>query len=140
MKESSEKEPLDVLARLSVIDDKYKGFFNLIFKPLITLLIFLSVGYYTMWLTTNYVSQDKFAQYVKQQIESDGKQDELAKNRFETTQTKLEVIISQQITFTEQFKFLNNQLSDTKKDIDAISERMTYLERRYFERQNSSNP
>jgi len=124
--------PNETFNKLSVIDDKYRGFVNLIFKPLLTILIFLCVGYYNMWLAANYVKQDQFSSYVTQQVSSDKQQDELSKNRFELTQTKLETIIAQQITFTEQFKFLNSQISATQKHLDGINERMTYLERHYF--------
>jgi hypothetical protein len=83
-------------------------------------------------MSLNYVKQDKFVNYISQQIEMDKKQDEVLKTRFDITQTKLETIIAQQITFTEQFKSLNLQISSTQKYLDNINERMTYLERHYF--------
>jgi predicted nuclease with TOPRIM domain len=122
----------DPFSKLTKIEEKYKGFINLLLKPIITALILLSIGYYTMWMSMNYVKQDKFVDYIEQQLEMDKKQDEVLKTRFELTQTKLETIIAQQITFTEQFKNLNLQISSTQKYLDNINERMTYLERHYF--------
>lgn len=122
----------DHLSKLSLFEEKYKGAINLLLKPIFTLFIMLSIGYYTTWLSLNYVKQDKFTEYVEQQLEMDKKQDEVLKSRFEITQSKLETIIAQQITFTEQFKSLNIQISSTQKYLDNINERMTYLERHYF--------
>lgn len=122
----------DPISKLTIVEEKYKGVINLFLKPLFTLLIIALVGYYTAWMSLNYVKQDKFAEYINQQLEMDKKQDEVLKSRFEITQTKLETIIAQQITFTEQFKSLNLQISSTQKYLDNINERMTYLERHYF--------
>ena len=122
----------DPFSKLTKLEEKYKGFINLLLKPLLTIMIVLSIGYYTMWMSVNYVKQDKFVSYINQQIEMDKKQDEVLKTRFDITQTKLETIIAQQITFTEQFKSLNLQISSTQKYLDNINERMTYLERHYF--------
>lgn len=124
----------DPLSKLSLIEEKYRGAINLFLKPAFTLFLILAVGYYTTWMSLNYVKQDKFSEYVNQQLEMDKKQDEVLKSRFEITQSKLETIIAQQITFTEQFKSLNIQISATQKYLDNINERMTYLERHYFTR------
>ena len=128
----SDNQRHDPFSKLTKIEEKYKGFINLLLKPALTSLILLAIGYYTMWMSVNYVKQDKFADYIEQQLEMDKKQDEVLKTRFELTQTKLETIIAQQITFTEQFKSLNLQISSTQKYLDNINERMTYIERHYF--------
>ena len=89
-----------------------------------------------MWMSTNYVRSDKFSQYVEKQIQSDKTQDEIFKNRFEITQTKLETIINQQIAYTEQLKAYNQLLSNFQKQVDSIDNRLMYLERN---RNSSSN-
>ena len=94
------------------------------------LIAFLSVGYYTMWLSTNYVRQDKFSNYVEKQLLSDKQQDDAAKARFELTQTKLETIINQQIVFNEQLKTYNTIMTSHQKQLDHLNDRVLYLERR----------
>lgn len=122
----------DSFEKLTVLEEKYKGLINLFIKPIFGLFLVLVVGYYTTWMSLHYVKQDKFSEYINNQLEMDKKQDEVFKTRFDITQTKLETIIAQQITFTEQFKSLNLQISSTQKHLDNINERMTYLERHYF--------
>ena len=129
----------DPIAKLSLVEEKYKGVINLFLKPAFALFLVLIVGYYTTWMSLNYVKQDKFSEYVEQQLDMDKKQDEVLKSRFEITQSKLETIIAQQITFTEQFKSLNLQISSTQKYLDNINERMTYLERHYFTKSKPEN-
>jgi len=114
---------------LAEFENRHSSFINIIIKPLLTIIIFLSVGYYTMWMSTNYVRSDKFSQYVDKQIQSDKAQDEILKNRFEITQTKLETIINQQIAYTEQLKAYNQLLSNFQKQVDSIDNRVMYLER-----------
>ena len=87
-------------------------------------------------MSTNYVRSDKFSQYVEKQIQFDKAQDEILKNRFEITQTKLETIINQQIAYTEQLKAYNQLLSNFQKQVDSIDNRLMYLERN---RNSSSN-
>lgn len=93
------------------------------------LLMFLSVGYYTMWLSSTYVKQTQFVQYLEKQDTEDAKQDELGKSRFEIVQTKLDSLINQQTIYTEQLKSLNQLLSNQQKQMDNLDERITYLER-----------
>jgi hypothetical protein len=118
------------LDKLTSFEDKHKSFLNVILRPLLMLLVFLAVGYYTMWMSTNYVKQDKFAAFVDKQIEADKRQDEILKNRFEITQTKLETIINQQVAYTEQLKAYNQLLANYQKQLDSISDRVMYLERK----------
>jgi type IV secretory pathway VirB4 component len=80
-------------------------------------------------MSTTYVKQDKFVDYMKQQIELDKKQDEILKTRFEVTQGKLEIIINNQVSFTEQLKTYNQLLGGFQKQLDNIDSRVTYLER-----------
>jgi hypothetical protein len=82
-----------------------------------------------MWLSTNYVRQDKFTEYVEKQISADKQQDENAKSRFDITQTKLETLISQQLIFNEQLKTYNTLMSSYQKQLDLLNERVLYLER-----------
>lgn len=117
------------IEKLNFFEQKHRPFINLIIKPLLTVSIFLAVGYYTMWMSTTYVKQDKFTDYLKQQIELDKKQDEVLKNRFEITQSKLEVIINNQVSFTEQLKAYNQLLSNFQRQLDGVNDRVTYIER-----------
>jgi hypothetical protein len=118
------KNQLDLFDKLSVFEEKHRSFINLIVKPLIAAVVFLFIGYYTSWLSSNYVRRELFESYID-------KQDQLLQSRFDITNSKLETIISQQITFSEQFKTLNLQIASTQKHLDSINERITYLERLY---------
>jgi hypothetical protein len=120
----------DTMKKMNAFENKHSAFINLIIKPLLTLIVFLSVGYYTMWLSTNYVKQDKFTEYVEKQILADKQQDENSKIRFDLTQTKLETIISQQIIFNEQLKTYNTMMASYQKQLDLLNDRVLYLERR----------
>ena len=98
-------------------------------KPAVMLICAIILGYVTMWLNTNFVKQDKFALYVDKQIENDKRQDEILKNRFEITQTKLETIINQQVSYTEQLKAYNQIMLGIQKQVDNIDERVKFIER-----------
>lgn len=103
----------------------HSSVFSNIIKPIIGFFIFICVGYYTLWLSTNYVKKETFDDYTR-------KQDQLLASRFDSIQSKLETILGQQIITTEQFKNLNIILSNQQKSLDNISERVTFLERSYF--------
>lgn len=115
----------DVFDKLSMFEQKHRSFINLIIKPLIAGIVFLFIGYYTSWLSSNYVKKELFEKYIE-------KQEKLYDSQFQLTSSKLETIIAQQITFSEQFKTLNLQLASTQKNLDSINERITYLERLYY--------
>lgn len=117
------------VSKFNVLEEKHRAFINLIIKPLMSLIVFLSVGYYTMWLSTNYVRQDKFYNFVEKQTKADEQQDDNSKARFELTQTKLETIINQQVAYTEQIKTLNSMLGSYQKQFDALNDRVLYIER-----------
>lgn len=122
---------LDFFDKVSYFEEKHRSFINLFLKPLIAGMAFLCIGYYTSWLSSNYVKKEIFEKYIE-------KQDKLYESRFEITNTKLETIISQQITFAEQFKLLNLQISSTQKNLDNINERITYMERLYYKEKNTN--
>jgi intein/homing endonuclease len=119
-----DEQSSDFFDRISSFEHKHRSFINLFVKPLIAAFVFLGIGYYTSWLSENYVKKEIFEKVIE-------RQEALYKNGFEVANTKLETIISQQIMFSEQFKGLNNQINNTQKDVDGISERITYLERYY---------
>lgn len=119
----------NIVNKFNQIEEKHRAFINLVIKPLMSLIVFLSVGYYTMWLSTNYVRQSSFYEFVQKQISSDEQQDEQSKNRFEVIQSKLEVIINQQVVYNEQIKTINSLLTAQQKQYDMINERLLYLER-----------
>jgi hypothetical protein len=129
--DDKDNKNLDFFDKLSFFEEKHRSFINLFLKPLIAALAFLCIGYYTSWLSSNYVKKELFEKYIE-------KQDKLYESRFEITNTKLETIIAQQISFSEQFKLLNLQISSTQKNLDSINERITYIERLYYnkDRQN----
>jgi len=132
---TGETDPKSIVDKLVVFELTHRAFLNVVFKPLLTVMIFLAMGYYTMWLSTNYVKADKFTTYVEKQIQSDKAQDEILKSRFEITQTKLETIINQQTAYAEQLKAYNQVLSNFQKQVDSIDNRIVYLERRNFYKQ-----
>jgi len=121
-------DPLNPLTHLdsSPKDQGWLGYFA---KPAVMLVVALVFGYITMWLSTNFVRQDKFASYVDKQIESDQRQDEVLKSRFDITQQKLEQIINQQVSYTEQLKAYNQVMLGIQKQVDNIDDRLKYVER-----------
>ncbi len=121
---------INSMDKFNDFENKHRAFINLVIKPLLTLIAFLSMGYYTMWLSTNYVRQDKFNAYVEKQLAFDKQQDELLKSRFDITQTKLETIINQQTIFNEQLKTFNTLTASYQKQIDSLNDRIIYLERK----------
>jgi len=82
-----------------------------------------------MWLSTNYVRHDKFYDFIEKQTKADEQQDDNSKSRFELTQTKLETIINQQVAYAEQIKTLNSMLMSYQKQVEALHDRILYLER-----------
>jgi septal ring factor EnvC (AmiA/AmiB activator) len=114
---------------LNDFEIKHRAFISLILRPLFMLLIFLSVGYYTMWLSSTYVKQIDFKSWIEKQVNHDNKQDELSKTRFEVIQTKLDSLINQQTSYTEQLKSFNQVVTNQQKQMDNINERILYLER-----------
>lgn len=126
----------NLVDKMIKFESDHRPFINLFIRPIFMVIVFLSVGYYTLWLSTNYVKQDRFNTYLEKQIESDKTQDETAKARFEIVQTKLETIINQQISYTEQLKAYNQILSTMQKQIDSMDQRLMYLERRRLDNNN----
>jgi hypothetical protein len=122
-------DPFNPLTHLDSSPKETTGWFGYFAKPAVMLLVALVFGYVTMWLSTNFVKQDKFAAYVDKQIASDQRQDIDAKNRFEITQQKLEQIINQQVSYTEQLKAYNQVMLGIQKQVDNIDERVKFIER-----------
>jgi hypothetical protein len=123
------EKTVTMVDKLTTFEDKHRPFFNLIIRPMLMLIVFLAIGYYTMWMTTNYVKTDKFVDYSEKQIAEDKQQDEMSKNRFEITQSKLDVVINNQTAFTEQLKAYNQVMGSYQKQMDSFNERIIYLER-----------
>jgi hypothetical protein len=98
-------------------------------KPAVMLVAFVIFSYITLWMGQNYVTNEKFGQYVDRQVKSDERQDEDAKKRFEVTQAKLETIINQQVSYSEQLKAYNTIMISIQKQVDSIDNRVIYLER-----------
>lgn len=119
----------NIVNKFNQIEEKHRAFINLVIKPLMSLIVFLSVGYYTMWLSTNYVRQETFSTFIDKQYLSDEQQDSQSKARFEIIQSKLETIINQQVAYNEQIKTINSLLSNYQKQHDGLNERLLYLER-----------
>ena len=127
-----DESPDNIVDKLENFENKHKAFINLFIKPFGTLLIFLALGYYTMWMSSNYVKQEKFNLFVE-------KQEKLIESNFEITRTQLQTILNQQTTFTEQLKAYNMQIINLQKASDALSERVTYIERNLYTRENIFN-
>ncbi len=118
-----------VLNKFFEIEVKHKTFINLIIKPLLSLIVFLSIGYYTMWLSANYVKQDQFLSAIADQTQREITQSDTLKKQFESVQSRLEVILNQQIIFSEQLKTFNTLVQTQQKQHDILYERVLYLER-----------
>jgi hypothetical protein len=106
--------------------DKWYGAYV---KPVIMLIAFMIFSYITLWMGQNYVTNEKFGQYVDRQVKSDERQDDDARKRFEVTQAKLETIINQQVSYSEQLKAYNTIMISIQKQVDNIDNRVIYLER-----------
>ena len=126
----NEVNETDFLNKLNKFEEKNKALINLILKPVLTLTVFLAVGYYTLWMSTSYVKQDKFSAYIDKQIAADKEKDEVFKNRFDLTKNKLETIINQQSIFTEQLKTYNTLMISNQKQMDSFGERLLFVERK----------
>lgn len=115
--------------KLTNFEDKHRPFLNLVLRPLLMLVVFLSVGYYTMWMSTNYVKQEKLTSIIEKQVFTDKQQDETAKARFDVIQTKLDTVINNQTAFIEQLKAYNQLMAAYQKQMDSVNDRIIYLER-----------
>ena len=126
--------PLNPLNHVpDVAQDKWYGF---LIKPVVMIVAFMTFSYVTLWMGQHYVTNEKFGQYVERQIASDSRQDDDAKKRFEVTQLKLETIINQQVSYSEQLKAYNTIMVSIQKQVDNIDNRVIYLERYHTERNN----
>jgi hypothetical protein len=125
----SDIDPFNPITHLDSTPKNTTSWIAYFAKPAIMLLCAIFLGYITLWLNTNFVKQDKFAMYVDKQIENDKRQDEVFKNRFDITQTKLETIINQQVSYTEQLKAYNQIMISIQKQVDNIDERVKFIER-----------
>ena len=126
----NENSETTFISKLNKFEEKNRAFISLMLKPMLTLLVFLSVGYYTLWMSTNYVKQDKFAAYIEKQIILEKNKDDVYTSRFQLTQNKLETIINQQSVFNEQLKTYNIQMISYQKQIDSFSDRLLFVERK----------
>lgn len=122
--------PLNPLSHIpDIAEDKWYGW---LIKPAIMLITLMGFSYVTLWMGNHYVTNDKFGGYVEKQLNADEKQDEEAKRRFEITQVKLETIITQQVSYTEQLKAYNQVILSIQKQVDNIDDRVKYIERVKF--------
>jgi hypothetical protein len=123
--------PLNPLTHIpDLANDKWYGF---LVKPAIMVFAFVIFSYVTLWMGQHYVTNEKFGEYVDRQVASDKKQDEEASKRFEITQAKLETIINQQVSYSEQLKAYNTIMVSIQKQVDNIDNRVIYLERYHAE-------
>ena len=131
---------LDPLNPLSHLDTPHAGekWYAIFIKPAVMLVGFMIFSYATLWMGEHYVTNEKFGEYVKVQIESDKRQDSEAQKRFEVTQAKLETIINQQVSYSEQLKAYNTIMVSIQKQVDNIDNRVIYLERYHAERGDKS--
>jgi|GEM_PF-3542785 len=123
-------DPLSALNPLTnVPDHKSDKWYAAYIKPAVMLIAFMMFSYATLWMGQHYVTNEKFGEYVKVQIDNDKRQDIEDQKRFEITQAKLETIINNQTVFTEQLKAYSQIIVGMQKQIDNIDNRVIYLER-----------
>jgi hypothetical protein len=128
----SSNNPLNPLSHIpDVAQDKWYGW---LIKPAIMVVAFMMFSYATLWMGEHYVTNDKFGEYIKTQVENDKRQDSEDQKRFEVTQAKLETIINQQVSYSEQLKAYNSIMVSIQKQVDSIDNRVIYLERFHAER------
>jgi hypothetical protein len=118
--------PLNPLTHLDVPNDKWYSF---LIKPIIMIFTIVVFSFISLWLGAHYVTNERFGEYVDKQLKSDVRQDEDSKARFEITQQKLETIINQQVSYTEQLKANNQIMFSIQKQVDNLDNRIIYLER-----------
>lgn len=121
--------PLDPLSYLESTKPKDISWFQYFLKPIVTLIILVFFSYFTMWLSLNYVKNDTFAAYVERQLANDEEQDRLATQRFDAIQNRLETILTQQVSYTEQLKAYNQVMLGIQKQVDSLDDRVKYIER-----------
>ena len=123
-------DPLSAINPISHLPEpKNDKWYSAYIKPAVMLVIFTIFSYATLWMGQHYVSNEKFGEYVKAQLDSDKRQDSDAQKRFEITQAKLETIINQQVSYTEQLKAYSQIMVGMQKQLDNIDNRVIYLER-----------
>jgi hypothetical protein len=111
----------DFIGKLTKFEGQHGTFMNVIFRPVLMLIVFLAVGYYTMWMSTNYVKQDKFIQYSE-------KQDRLMQSRFDVTQVKLDTVINNQTAYVEQLKAFTQLQAGQQRQLESLDSRLIWLE------------
>jgi hypothetical protein len=121
--------PIDPITHLDSNKDTKTTWKDYLLKPAIMLAAFVIFGYATTWLSINFVKQDKFAEFVQRQIETDKTQEERQQARWEVTQQKLETIINQQTAYSEQLKAYNQIMLGIQKQVDNLDERLKFVER-----------
>jgi hypothetical protein len=109
--------------------EKYGDIIKLLIKPFFTVVTLICMGYFTMWLSLNYVKQNEFAEYIEKQMVQDKIQDNTSKERFDVIQSKLETIITQQVSYSEQLKAYNQIMIGFQKQVDGLDDRLKYIER-----------
>jgi hypothetical protein len=123
-------DPLSAINPISNLPDpKTDKWYAAYIKPAVMLIAFMIFSYATLWMGQHYVTNEKFGEYVKAQLDSDKRQDLEAQRRFEVTQAKLETIINQQVSYTEQLKAYSQIMVGMQKQLDNIDNRVIYLER-----------
>jgi hypothetical protein len=123
-------DPISVLNPLnSIPEHKSEKWYVTYIKPAVMLVAFTMFSYATLWMGQNYVTNDKFGEYVRAQLDGDKRQDAESQKRFEVTQAKLETIINQQISYTEQLKAYSQIMVGMQKQLDNMDNRVMYLER-----------
>ena len=108
-----------------VSDLTHSAAISAVVKSILGLFAFICVGYYSMWLSNNYVKRETFEAYTS-------KQDQLLSSRFDAIQNKLEIIINKQTVTTEQFKNFSFVLDTQQKTIDNLNDRITFMERSVY--------
>lgn len=117
--------------KMTDFEGKHRPFLNLILRPLLMIIIFLAVGYYTTWMSTNYVKTEKMDAFISKQSQLDKEQDETAKARFDVIQSKLDTVINNQTAFIEQLKAYNQLMAAYQKQMDSVNDRIIWLERKH---------
>lgn len=120
------------IEKLNFFEQKHRPFINLIIKPLLTLLLFLSIGYYSMYMSTTYVKQDKFNEYVK--VQSDdaktrGLTDQLSNEKI---MGKLEEILKNEAHYDSTLEYYGKTLTALHESDVKMSDRLFQDERLLF--------
>lgn len=116
-----------LLHKFETLLKKYPAVFTYIIKPAFILIIAVIMGYFTLWLNSNYLPRKDFVAHEE-------KQDAAIKG----IDVKLNEILMVAAKTEVKVTAIKESIEDQKRDTDKLDLRVTYLERKRDSRDNGS--